>query len=171
MIDQLSEALADRIAAAAPSVVAIRTGARHVSGILWQPDAVVTSEQVLPDQADFTVLQNGQEVAATLAGRDPGTNIAVLRLSQPLAGTLPGPAPDPRVGGLMLLLGADASGAPTGRLAMVHATGPAWHSMSGGKIDALIRLDARLGADEGGLVLGTGGMLHGMSTAGPRGRA
>jgi S1-C subfamily serine protease len=54
---------------------------------------------------------------------------------------------------------------------MVHATGPEWHSMAGGRIDTLVRLDARLGADEGGPVLTLGGKLIGMSTSGPRRRA
>ena len=51
---------------------------------------------------------------------------------------------------------------------MVHATGPEWHSQAGGRIEALVRLDTRLGADEGGPVLALGGGLIGMSTAGPR---
>ena len=41
----------------------------------------------------------------------------------------------------------------------------------GRRIDTLLRLDARLGADEGGPVLTLGGKLIGMSTAGPRRRA
>ena len=42
--------------------------------------------------------------------------------------------------------------------------------MAGGRIDALIRLDTRLGADEGGPVLSLAGGLIGMSTSGPRRR-
>jgi S1-C subfamily serine protease len=170
MIDQLSDALADRIAAAAPVVVAIRIGGRHTTGIVWRPDVVVTSEQVLPDQTGFTVTAGGRTIEATLAGRDPGTNVAALRLAQPLAGALPAPASGPRVGSLAVVVGADESGAPTGRLAMIHAAGPAWHSMAGGRIDALLRLDVRLGADEGGPVLGSAGALLGMATSGPRRR-
>ena len=49
-LEQLSEALADRLAAASPFVVAIRTGRRDCSGILWRDDVVVTSEQLLPDR-------------------------------------------------------------------------------------------------------------------------
>ena len=40
-----------------------------------------------------------------------------------------------------------------------------------GRIDALLRLDERLGSDGGGPVLDTAGGLPGMSTAGPRRRA
>lgn len=169
-IDLLSDALSARIALAAPVVVAIKAGHRHVTGMLWRPDVVVTSEQVLPDDPTFTVRRDGEPVEATLAGRDPATNVAVLRLASPLEGTLPERAGSPTTGELAVVVGADAQGQATGRLGMVHRVGPAWHSLLGGRIDALIALDTRLGQDEGGPVLGKGGALLGMSTAGPRRR-
>jgi S1-C subfamily serine protease len=169
-LEQFSEALADRLAAAT-FVVAIANGRRGCSGVLWRDDAVVTSEQTLPDVTDFTVIRAGTAVSARLAGRDPGTNVAVLRLSQKLAATLPAAVAAPRPGSLALIVGADSTGAPTGRLGMVHAVGPEWHSQAGGRIETLLRLDARLGADEGGPVLSLDGRLIGMSTAGPRRRA
>ena len=170
-LEQLSEALAERLAAASPFVVAIRTGRRDYSGILWRDDVVVTSEQILPDTSDFTILRAGTNVAARLAGRDAGTNVAALRLSQGLGGLLPPVEASPRAGSLALIVGADSNGAPTGRLGMVHATGPAWNSEAGGRIDSLLRLDSRLAADEGGPVLTLDNKLIGMSTAGPRRRA
>lgn len=170
VIEQMSEALADRVAAAA-CVVAVRGGHRQISGILWQPDMVVTSEQLLGERSAFTVVRGGASVAAKLAGRDAGTNVALLRLDAPMDGRVPEAAPTPRAGSLVLVLGADAAGAATGRLAMVHAVGAEWHSMAGGRIDALLRLDVRLGGDEGGPVLTPGGKLLGMSTSGPRRRA
>jgi S1-C subfamily serine protease len=170
-LEQFSEALADRLAAASRLVVTVRTGRRDCSGILWRDDVVVTSEQLLPEGPTFPVVQNGSETAATLAGCDRGTNVAVLRLAQKLAVASPATAPSPRPGSLTLIVGADPRGAPTGRLGMVHATGPEWHSQAGGRIEALLRLDTRLGADEGGPVLTVGGRLIGMSTSGPRRRA
>ena len=171
ILEQFSEALADRLADAATFAVAIRTGRRDRSGVLWRDDVVVTSDQVLPEGPDFTVVRNGAEMPARLAGRDPGTNVAVLRLAQGLGSARPATSPTPRAGSLVLVVGADSAGGPTGRLGMVHATGPEWHSMAGGRIDTLVRLDARLGADEGGPVLALGGGLIGMSTSGPRRRA
>jgi S1-C subfamily serine protease len=170
-LDQLSDSLVDRVAAVAPVMVAIGTGRHHVSGMLWQPDVVVTSAQALPDRPHFTLRRAGTEFKATVAGRDPGTNVALLRLADPIEAALPPAAAAPRVGALALLAGADDAGAPTARLAMVHATGPEWHSQAGGRIDSLVRLDARLGLDEGGPVLDSAGRLLGMSTAGPRRRA
>jgi S1-C subfamily serine protease len=169
--EQFSTSLADRIALAAPVVVGVHTGKRPTSGVLWRPDVVVASEQMLPqDTSAFQVVRGGRTIGATLAGRDPGTNVAVLKLETALDGTLPSRAETVRVGNLALVIGADANGGATGRLAMVHALGDAWHSMAGGRIDALVRLDTRLGADEGGPVLSLAGGLIGMSTSGPRRR-
>jgi S1-C subfamily serine protease len=168
IVEQFSAGLADRVARAAPIIVAIRDGQRWSSGILWRPDVVVASEQMIGETP--TVMRGGVTVGAALAGRDPGTNVAVLKLDKALEGTLPPLTAVLPVGALVLLAGADAAGGPTGRLAMVHAVGEAWHSMAGGRIDALIRLDCRLGADEGGPVLALDGGLVGMSTSGPRRR-
>ena len=171
-LEQFSEALADRLAAASRFVVSIRTGRRDCSGILWRDDVVVTSEQLMPEGPNFTAVHNGAEIQANLAGCDAGHQ---RRRAAPGARSwtraLPATAASPRPGSLALVVGADARGAPTGRLGMVHATGPEWHSQSGGRIEALLRLDARLGADEGGPVLTLGGRLIGMSTSGPRRRA
>jgi S1-C subfamily serine protease len=170
-LEQFSEALANRLANAASFVVAVRTGRRECSGVLWRDDVVVTSEQILPEGQSILVIHQGAETQASVAGRDPGTNVAVLRTSRKLSTALPAAAGALRPGSLALIVGADARGAPTGRLGMVHATGPEWHSQAGGRIDALVRLDARLGADEGGPVLSATGQLIGMSTSGPRRRA
>ena len=97
MLDQFSDAVADKVAALAPSVVTIEAGTRHRIGLLWRPNVVVTSAQALPDVAAYVAIRAGDKVSATLAGRDPGTNVAVLRLAQPLTGTLPASAPPPRV--------------------------------------------------------------------------
>lgn len=165
----LSDALAGRVAAAAPGLVTIHPGARaQRSGFAWQDGVIVTSEQSLPTATEVPVLlPGGGRGTATLAGRDPGTNVAVLRL----------PLDAPRLadveahtGALALALGA-GEGEPTAALGLVHRTGPAWDSMAGGVIDRMIRLDLRLStAAEGGPVLDAAGGLLGMSTFGPRRR-
>jgi len=175
LLSQLSTAVAARVAAAAPILAGIDVGrGRRLGGILWRPGVVVTSRQALPQAERYAVASGGVEPrAATLAGDDAGTNVAVLRLE----GEAP-PAPEPPLrageqapGMLALLVGAGEGGRPTARLATVNATGPAWHSLAGGRIDRLLRLDGRLGpTEEGGPVLDATGALLGMSTAGPRGR-
>ena len=79
---QLSNAIAGQVAAAAPVLAAIRIGPnRHISGIIWQPDLVITSDQALPAQDNYTlVLPGGVLTAARPARRDSASNIATLRL-------------------------------------------------------------------------------------------
>lgn len=169
LIEQLSSDLAEQVAAAAPFVVSVQAGRRPTSGIAWRPDVVVASEQMLPkDLSTLQIMHAGQAIDATVAGRDPGTNVAVLKLATPLLGSAPPASADIHVGNLTLVVGASANGGPTGRLAMIHSIGAAWHSMAGGRIDALIRLDTGLGQDEGGPVLSLAGGLVGLSTTGPR---
>ena len=168
-LTSFSDRLADHVAAAAPGLVALYPGSRaQRTGYAWQPGLVVTSEQRLPDAEDApAMLHGGRETMAKLAGRDPGTNLAVFKLG------VDAPAladAEPRVGTLALALGS-ADGSPTAALGLVHQLGPAWDSMAGGMIDRLIRLDLRLSSmAEGGPVLDASGGLLGMSTFGPRRR-
>jgi S1-C subfamily serine protease len=78
---QFSNQLAATVAAAAQSVVAVHGGGRRPpSGIVWQPGIVVTAEETVVHDADLALtLPDGNRVEATLAGRDPSTDIAVLR--------------------------------------------------------------------------------------------
>ena len=168
LLTAFSEAVASRAAAAASLVAAIRMRGHSLrSGTLWRKDVVVASEQALPRGEEAEVeLDAGGTFAARIAGRDPGTNIAVLRLDgspQPAWSV----AAEPRPGALVLALA--AAGAV--RLGAVHAVGPAWHSRAGGRIDARIGLDIRLGrGEEGGPVIDAAGGLLGISTLGPRRR-
>ena len=174
MLDPLltfSDALVSRVAGSGAGLVCVHPGiGAQRTATLWRPGVLVTSEQGLPpDTVVSAVLPDGSHVQAHLAGRDPGTNVAVLRLEFDGPG-LPAPA-EPRSGGLALMLGAAMDGSPTARLGLVHRVGPAWDSLAGGRIDRLISLDARLsGQDEGGPVLDAAGGLLGMSTLGPRRR-
>jgi S1-C subfamily serine protease len=173
-LTQLSQALASRVAAAAPLVAAIGIGQRRpLAGIVWRAGVVVTSEQALPEAESFPVSVAGAAVQATFAGRDPRTNVAVLKFE---AGAAPPgwtAAALPLPGSLALVLGAGLLGAgPDARMAMVRRVGAEWHSMAGGRIDHLLRLDLLLanGAD-GGPVLDASGALLGMATSGPRKQA
>jgi S1-C subfamily serine protease len=170
ILSQLSDALAAQTAAAARSVAAVRFGGRHLSAILWQSDIVVTSEQSLPAHENFEVATDGTSLKARLAGRDPGTNVAILRLAEPRPGGTFTSA-DVRPGALALACGADERGDVRVRLGIVNAVGPQWHSRAGGRIDRRIALDAQLSRnDEGGPVFDASGALLGMSTFGPPGQ-
>jgi hypothetical protein len=164
---ELSDAIAAQVAAAAPMLVAIRTGPnRHVSGILWQHDVVITSDQALPAQDSFTlVLPGGVLTAARPARRNSASNLVSLRLdmaASPVQILFPA---EPRVGALALALEADADAAP-----MMHLT--AIHKVVVNGNDRAVTLDmpASLVA-EGAPVLDAAGGLLGMATIGAAGEA
>src|ERR1700694_2794000 len=87
LLTQFSNALAARAEAAKNAVVAVRLAhERHITGMVWRSGIVVVSEQSLPRKDDFELVAAGGSVLkAAIAGRDPGTNIAILRLAESIA--------------------------------------------------------------------------------------
>src|SRR5882757_4424822 len=129
LLSQFSNALAARAEAAKNAVVAIRLAhERHITGTVWRSDIVVASEQSLPAKDEFElVAAGGAVVTAKLAGRDPATNIAVLRL----AGSVASPsiaAGEAKTGAIALAIGAEGTGGASARLGLVNLAGGEWHS-------------------------------------------
>jgi S1-C subfamily serine protease len=169
---QFSNALAARAEAAKNAVVAIRLAhGRHITGMVWRSDIVVASEQSLPRKDEFELVAAGGTVlSGKVVGRDPSTNVAVLRLAQPIA-ALSITTGDPRTGAIALAIGADGAGGASARLGLVNLAGAEWHSSRGGLIDRRVVLDVGLGRrEEGGPVFDAAGACLGMSTFGPRGQ-
>jgi S1-C subfamily serine protease len=168
-----SEATASLVERAAPSVVAVLGGGRWASsGIHWRAGVVVTAEERLERDEDIAiVLPGGRQVSATLAGRDPSTDVAALRF-QP-DGLSAAQAADTvtwRAGQVVIAVG-NHEGAPVAHLGTVSFSGGAWQSMRGGTIDNLVRLDLALApATEGGALIDAEGRVLGMVVSGPRRR-
>jgi S1-C subfamily serine protease len=174
-LSQLSQDFAAVVASAAPAVVAVHGGGRQPSsGIIWQPGIVVTAEEAIAHDSDLAVvLPGGHRVHATLAGRDPSTDIAVLRYdgaSPPQAFAATPVAAGLQAGQLALAIGS-AEGGTVVTLGMVSFAGPPWQSSLGGHIDARLVIDTRLPViAEGGALIGAAGSLIGMAVFGPRRR-
>ncbi|MGA7540198.1 MAG: S1C family serine protease [Steroidobacteraceae bacterium] len=171
LLGALSDSLAARFATAKESVASVRLSERaHLGAILWRNDVLVTSEQSLPGRVLEAILPDGSRIQGKLAGRDPATNVAVIRLESTVsAPTLV--ASLPRIGTLVIAAGSDGEGRASARLGMVNAVGPEWHSMRGGRIEARIQLDIGLAAsEEGGPAFDAAGGWLGMTTFGPRGQ-
>jgi S1-C subfamily serine protease len=169
---QFSNALVARAETGKNAVVAIRLAhERHITGMLWHSGVVVASEQSLPRKDEFElVAPGGAVVSAKIAGRDPSTNVAILRPAEPIAAPSI-VAGEARTGAVALVIGADGTGGASARLGLVNLAGPEWHSSRGGLIDRRIVLDARLARrEEGGPVFDATGGYLGISTFGPRGQ-
>ncbi|WP_298258520.1 S1C family serine protease [Bradyrhizobium sp.] len=171
-LTELSAAISARAGIAKNAVAAVRLGEdRHLTGMIWQADVVVVSEQSLPRKDEFElVVPGGSTLTAKLAGRDASTNIAILKT----AGSMTAPsfaAAEAQMGTLALAFGADGEGSASARLGIVNFVGGEWHSRRGGLIDRRIVLDIELASrEEGGPVFDAAGGCLGMSTFGPRGQ-
>ena len=79
----LSDSLAGAVASAGPSVVRVE-GRRRLpaSGMVWSADGVIVTAHHVLERDDITIgLPDDNETAtATLVGRDPTTDVAVLRI-------------------------------------------------------------------------------------------
>jgi len=167
----LSAALADLVAKAAPSVVSVRSYRSQSTGFVWRPGLIVTPDEALSEDGEITVaVPGGDSVSAQLVGRDPATDVALLRIDRPDLQALQLTATTPAVGALTIAVGS-IDGTPVASFGIVsHAGGP-WRSLRGGNIDARIELDLRLRRSaEGGVALDTSGAAYGMAVFGPRRR-
>ncbi|TWT13672.1 S1C family serine protease [Reyranella sp. CPCC 100927] len=171
-IEGFSAALAGMVATVASGIVAVRAKGSVSSGFVWQPGFVVTADDALADEGPFAVTPaGGESIQAQLVGRDPTTDIALLRVdgaAAPQSVALTDATVPP--GAVVLAVGAD-NGAPTVALGVVSRAGGPWRSLRGGEIDARIELDLRMRRSaEGGVALGASGQAIGMTVFGPHRR-
>ena len=164
-----STALADLAAAVAPSLVAVDSGRARSSGFAWRKDLIVTADEALGEEGEVAIVTaGGERRPAAVVGRDPATDVALLRVEGAALPAVSLATEPVRPGALVLAVG----GGGQALLGIVSVAGPAWRSMRGGEIEARIELDLRLRRPvEGGLVLDAGGSTFGMVVSGPRRRA
>src|SRR6266566_2256885 len=161
----LSRHLAGIVTQCAPGVVAICGRGRPTSsGFVWRSGTVVTASDALERDEDISVLTpEGERVSATLAGRDPSTDIAVLKVPGAESPLALARADLVSTGELALAIGRHSDG-PMASLGMIAIAGGAWQSLRGGRIDRLIRLDRGIDPRQEGGVL-----ANASSLASPRG--
>jgi len=169
----LSDATAQLVDRTAGSIVSVRGGSRwYSSGIHWRSGIIVTAEEVLErDENIELTLPGGRSVAASLVGRDPTTDVAVLRFQPDGLPTAAIAAAPLRAGETIFAVG-NYDGSALAAFGIVALAGGAWRSSRGGTIDNLIRLDLMLSPmAEGGALIDAQGRVLGMTVLGPRRRA
>lgn len=139
------------------------------SGVVWSADgAVVTADHVLERDDQITVgLPDGSQAAATIAGRDPGSDLAVLRVDATgLDAAELAPDGEIRVGHLALALGRPTPGAVQVSLGIVSAIGGAWRTFQGGRVDSYLRPDVTFYPGfSGGPLIDVGGRVVGINSS------
>ncbi|MCC7365506.1 MAG: trypsin-like peptidase domain-containing protein [Dehalococcoidia bacterium] len=168
LLTQLSDAMAAAVERAGRSTVLVNARRRlPASGIAWAADGlVVTSDHVIEREDDITIgLPGGEEVAATIAGRDPGSDVAVLRAS----GATLDPAArggELRTGHFVLAVGRPQPGEPMASFGVVSAVGGPWRTFRGGQVDGYIRSDTTLFPGfSGGPLVNAAGEVAGMNSS------
>lgn len=154
----LSEEIANAAEYAGRSVVMINAGSRHAaSGVLLDRSTVITSDHNIRREEELSVMPSpGETIEAALAGRDPATDLAILRLAHE-TGAPPaelGGDTGLRIGSLVLAL------ARTRRANLIASSGIVsglmgpWRTGRGGELDQFIRpaLDFQDGFSGGPLV-------------------
>ncbi len=164
-----SDALADAVEKAAPSVVLVDGRNRFpASGIIYAADLVLTADHVLERDEEITViLADGKKVTAEVAGRDPSSDLAVLKLAEPVDGVAAPFEGEMRVGEFVLALGRHSTKGIEASLGVVsYINGPV-RTHRGGLIERFIRTDAApLPGFSGGALINAKGQIVGINTSG-----
>jgi S1-C subfamily serine protease len=178
-----SETLADAVETAAASTVLVDARRRFpASGIAFAADLVLTADHVVERDEDIRILlPDGSQSAAVVAGRDPGSDLAVLRLPQGNLRPAQPAAQPARIGQLVLALGRPSADGVQASLGVISALNGPVRTGRGGLLESYLRTDATpypgfSGGpliDAAGRILGinTSGLAHGISLTIPSGLA
>jgi len=164
----LSNDLADAVARVSQSVVAIHARRRiPSSGLVWSDGIVVAANHTITRDEDISVTSpDGSSVTGTLVGRDPSTDIAVLRAAT--TARLPDRAGEDQVqvGRVVLAVGRPGAQA-TASLGIISAVAGEWRTWQGGRIDRFIRLDLSVyDGFSGSALVDAGGKVLGLNSSG-----
>lgn len=169
-LSSFSEGLAEAVAKAGASVVRVEGRRRMAaSGVVWSTEGVVvTAHHVVEREEGIMVgLADGRSVAATLAGRDAATDLAVLRAGA--SGLTPptwSEGEGLRVGHVVLALGRPGRSVRA-TLGIVSALGEEWTTPLGGRLDRYLETDTEmLPGFSGGPLVDVRGRVLGITTSG-----
>jgi len=165
----LSDSLAQTVATMGPSIVRVEGRRRMAaSGIAWSDDGLVlTANHVVRHQNDLAVgLPDGQRVTADLVGRDPGTDLALIKAKEGSITPVSRVETNIQVGHLVLALGRPGHTVQA-TLGIVSALGDSWRTGAGGQIDRYLQTDVVMYPGfSGGPLVNASGQLLGLNSSG-----
>lgn len=177
-INDFSNSLADAVERAGGYTVRVNARGRYgSSGVVWTDGIIVTADHTIERDEEISItLPDGSDLPATIAGRDPRSDLAVLRVAG-LTLTAAPRAGDNRVGSLVLAVGrpdggGHGLGASFGVISHFGSLGRGRRRRRGGNsVESVIRPDLTMYPGfSGGPLIDTGGAMIGVNTSGFRGQ-
>jgi serine protease DegQ len=166
---ELSDALADAAEKAGQATVLVNARRRMpASGIAYAADLVLTADHIVEREEDIAVIfADGTEIPAKVAGRDAGSDLAVLKLER-AAGTVAEATKSPaRLGQIALVLGRPSRDGIEASLGTVSAIGGPIRTGRGGMLERYIRTDSiSYPGFSGGPLVAADGTVLGVNTSG-----
>jgi len=168
-LQSFSNAVTELAESVSPSVVNVNAGRRGGSGIVWSSDGlIVTASHVVGHSTAPTVaLSDGKELEAKVVGRDPYTDIALLKVdASGLAPVKLGSADSIRVGQFILALANATGKRPSATSGIITGHRRSMRGFWGVMIEDAVVSDAKLNPGySGGPLVDASGNLLGMNVA------
>jgi len=151
------------------SIVAVQSGHRlAASGIHWRSRLIVTANHMIRRSDELSItLPDRSSAPATLVGRDPGTDVALLKIEgvTALSTVQTTSTAELKVGHLVVAVGRSHLGDLAASSGIVARLGGQWKTWRGGQIDQLVRPDVTLYPGQAGSALmNARGQVLGMNT-------
>ena len=166
---ELSDALADAAEKAGKATVLVN-GRRRLpaSGIAYAADLILTADHIVEREEDITVmLADGTEIPAKVAGRDAGSDLAVLKLERAAGVVAEVTKSLARLGQIALVLGRPSPAGIEASLGTVSALGGPIRTGRGGMLERYIRTDTiSYPGFSGGPLVAADGTVLGVNTSG-----
>jgi len=138
------------------------------SGITYAADLVLTADHVVTRDDNLNVSgADGKTYAVSIAGRDPGSDLAVLRLTEKVLAPAKVAANTAKVGQLVLALGRPSSAGMQASWGIVSAIGGPTRTGRGGLLDEYIQTETTsYPGFSGGPLVNAEGEVLGLNTSG-----
>jgi S1-C subfamily serine protease len=165
----VSDELANAVEHAGSGVVTVEARRRlPATGIVWNSEGlIVTANHVVERDEEIGIgLPDGRDVDATLVGRDPGSDVAILKIAASDVVPLTRSAIEPRVGQLALAIGRPGPSGVMASLGVISTVAGPLRLHGGGSLDRYVRADvAMLPGFSGGPLVDASGNLIGLNSS------
>src|SRR5687767_1670915 len=166
-LKEFSNDLSAAVEKAGASTILVDARKRYpASGIAYADDLVLTADHVVTKEDIKVGLPDGKTLSATVAGRDPGSDLALLRLAEKALSPAK-TSDDVKVGQLVLALGRPSNAGMQASWGIVTAISGPTRTFRGGMLDEYLQTETTpYPGFSGGPLVNTEGEVLGLNTSG-----